>query len=79
MSARESPRLLPWRSALPTQTVSPIYTDDESLPNRSLDANQFKDAFIKAQKENEALFNKAEEGASTEEAKEEQEKKEEAS
>lgn len=43
-------------------------------------ANAFKDAFIKAQKENEALFNKAEAEAAEAEAKEEaaEEKKEEA-
>lgn len=34
-------------------------------------ANQFKDAFIKAQKENESLFKKAEEDEEKEEAKEE--------
>ena len=40
------------------------------ITNHLADANQFKDAFIKAQKENEALFNAAGE-PTTEEKKEE--------
>jgi Ran-binding protein 1 len=40
-------------------------------------ANQFKDAFIKAQKENETLFKNAEAGGEVKEEAKEEEKKEE--
>lgn len=55
MSVRVSPRLRLWPSVSPTARVSEIhYMQLQKLT--WLDANLFKDAFIKAQQENEKLF-----------------------
>lgn len=69
MLARVSPRLLPWPFALPTLRVSLFEwknchrrrreRERENEANETIDANLFKDAFLKAQKENEEIFKKA--------------------
>lgn len=65
MSARASPRLLPWPFVSPTLrvrlTIPPTFLSFflSLLPielTHSPDANAFKDAFMKAQKDNESLF-----------------------
>jgi hypothetical protein len=72
MSVRASRRLVLWPFDLLTLRVSPInspfalpllYLDiyENGLLTRIIDANLFKESFIKAQQENEALFNKASE------------------
>jgi hypothetical protein len=62
MSARASLRHRPWLSDLPTARVSIFLciTHKDSTDMLILDANGFKEAFIKAQQENEALFGKSE-------------------
>lgn len=59
MSVRESqrPRLL--RFDLPTPRVNSLSQLRLCRANKAIDANLFKEAFIKAQQENEALFAKA--------------------
>lgn len=61
MSARESQSLRLWLSDLPIAKVrsSLLLSGAFGIANRCyLDANLFKEAFIKAQQENEALFTK---------------------
>ena len=62
MSARESQSLRLWLFDLPIAKVSASLLDPLDLLNVSeqlyLDANLFKEAFFKAQQENEALFAK---------------------
>lgn len=63
MSVRASPRLRPWRFVLPTARVSSstiCFATLQACSHAGLDANGFKEAFIKAQQENEALFGKSE-------------------
>jgi hypothetical protein len=63
MSARERPRQLLSLFGLPILRVSrPLFLRLGGIVNTislSTDANLFKDAFLKAQKENEELFDKA--------------------
>lgn len=63
MSARESPRRRHSRYALPTVKVRLTATisvkpGSRAIADLTVDANLFKEAFIKAQQENEALFSK---------------------
>jgi hypothetical protein len=62
MSARASPRLRLWPFVSPTARVSSgrFVQIAQRDTNSVADANQFKEAFIKAQQENEALFGKSE-------------------
>jgi hypothetical protein len=61
MSVRESLRPRLWPSALPTARVSGAMCGIRIYANTGCaDANGFKEAFIKAQQENEALFGKSE-------------------
>lgn len=66
-SARENQRRKHWLFALRTATVRSPYTHpllySQKSNEGSTDATAFKDAFVKAQQENEALFAK-EEGTS---------------
>ena len=57
-SARASLRLRLLLSALPTAKVSALEYHNilHALTHITIDANGFKEAFIKAQQENEALF-----------------------
>lgn len=61
MSAKVHPRPKLWLFVLQTVRVRPYCkaVRRQSVPLISLDANNFKEAFIKAQQENEALFSKA--------------------
>lgn len=59
MSVRVNQKLKLLPSDLQTPRVSPrILEQQDHLLMCKLDANLFKEAFIKAQQENEALFNK---------------------
>jgi hypothetical protein len=61
MSVRESLRPRLWPSASPTARVSGrVYCSGVYANSGCVDANGFKEAFIKAQQENEALFGKSE-------------------
>jgi hypothetical protein len=57
MLVRESPRHRLWLFDLPTVRVSGgVYFDSMDGANDQTDANLFKEAFIKAQQENEVIF-----------------------
>ena len=60
MSAKESRRLRLWLSVSPTLRVG-VSSPYKSVFTNRLDANLFKEAFLKAQQENEALFKNSEE------------------
>jgi len=58
MSVRVSLKLRHWPFASPTVTVSLVkHQGIVNHTNRFIDANAFKEAFIRAQQENEHLFN----------------------